>query len=248
MPVAGKILVTDDDPSARGAMIAVLERAGFACRPAHDAAAALGWLASEPFDLIVADIHMTGNVDLEMVRELNARESSLPVILVTGQPSIETAAQAVRLKVFDYLLKPVAGARLVALAREGVASHRAMDLLRAQRGRLKTSLAEIDRCEELARNATGPALNAALGAYLRVAMQQSLSTIGEIGDLAAAVIAGDKTGAVQRRMETTRPLLLVDAVRDTIQVLERTKASFKSRELAELRKRLEDLVKPGSGA
>jgi DNA-binding response OmpR family regulator len=242
---AGRILITDDDPSSRGGLVAILEHAGFDCRTAGSSTEALGLLATETFDLIIADIHMEGNSQLELVATVNRREEAPPLILVTGQPSIETATQAVRLRVFDYVLKPVDGEQLVALAREGVASSRMMKLLRSHRHRLKESLAEIDRCENLSRNATGTALNAALGTYLSVAVQQSLSTIGDIGDLAAAIVARDETGEAQRRMQTARPLVLVDAVRETIQVLERTKTSFKSRELAELRRKLEELVGAG---
>lgn len=247
-PTAGHVLIVDDDSATRGSFVAVLERAGFDCRASDSSADALGLLANEVFDLIVADIHMEGNSDLEMVRALYQREDMPPVILVTGQPSIETATQAVRLRVFDYMLKPVDGDMLVAVAREGVASSRMMKMLRAHRHRLKESLAEIDRCENLSRNAAGSALNAALGTYLSLAVQQSLSTIGDVGDLAAAIVAHDETEAVQRRLQSARPLLLVDAVRETIQILERTKASFKSRELAELRKKLEGLVKTDRGS
>lgn len=239
----GHVLVSDDDPAVRGALEAVLTRAGFSCRTADTADQTLSLLAAENFDLLVADIHMEGNKQLEMIRQLSDQEDAPPVILVTGLPSIETATQALRLRVFDYLLKPVDSAQLVALAREGVASGRIMKLLRAHRLRLKESLAEINRCETLARNANGTVLNAALGTYLSLAVQQSLVTIGEVGDLAAAIVTQDPSGKAQHRLQSARPLVLIEALRETIQVLEHTKGSFKSHELAELRKKIEALVK-----
>ena len=245
--LAGTILVSDDDPASRDALVAVLARAGFSCRSAPSAAEALALLAECEFDLIVTDINMPGNAGLEMVRTLSEREGSPPVILVTGQPSLATAMQAVRMRVFDYLLKPVVGEKLVAHAREGVASGRMMKMLRSHRRRMKESLTEIDRCEDLSRNAVGTTLNTALSTYLSLAVRQSLATIGDVGDIAAAIISQDDTGEAQRRMQSARPLVLVDAVRETIQVLERTKTSFKSRELAELRKKLEFLVKSDRG-
>ena len=58
-----------------------------------------------------------------------------------------------------------------------------------------------------------------------------------------------------RRLESSRPLVLLEALRDTIAVLEKTKSSFKSKELGDLRVRLEQLVRgtrggsgPGAGA
>ena len=242
---AGHVLISDDDPAVRGSLEVVLTRAGFSCRTADTSARALELLAREDFDLIIADIHMEGNSQLELVRTLSGQEDGPPVILMTGLPTVETATQALRLRVFDYLLKPVEGESLVALAREGVASSRMMKMLRAHRLRLKESLAEIDRCESLARSAKGPVLGAALGTYLSLAVQQSLATIGEVGDLATAIVEQDVGGKTQHRFRSARPLVLIEALRETVQVLESTKSSFKSRELAELRKKLEALVKPG---
>lgn len=238
----GRILVSDDDPSARGALVAVLQHARYWCHPTASATEALRSLEEHEFDLIVADIQMEGNADLEMVRALGQRDDSPPIILVTGQPSIETATQALRLRVFDYLRKPVDGEKLVALAHEGVASGRMMRVVRKHRMRIEESLAQINRCEEMTRTTTGAGVNDALGTYLNLAVQHSLSTIAEIGTLAEAIVSQDEAGELQRRLQLARPLVLVDAIRETIQVLERTKTSFKSRELAELRKKLEELM------
>ncbi len=240
-----RILISDDDIASRSALITILERAGFSCRSAESAAETLALLAEGEFDLMITDINMPGNAGLEMVRTLSEREDVPPIILLTGQPSIETATQAVRLRVYDYLLKPFDADKLIALARAGIASHRMTQVIRTHRARLKSSLAEINRCEELSRNASPASANAALSTYLSLAVQQSLSTIAEIGDLAGAIVDQDGGGEIQRRLQAARPFVLLDAVRETIQVLETTRHSFKSRELGDLRKKLEFLVKSG---
>lgn len=238
----GTILVADDDPISRGAIASVLKQQGFACVPVEDADQALATLRQQPVDLIVSDIGMPGNVGLEMVQFLALQEDAPPVILVTGQPTLETAMQAVRLRVFDYLLKPVDPGQLVSLAQAGIASRRMLQLLRTQRDRLRNALAEMDRCEEIARTSPGRAANAALVTFLGVSVQQSLSTISDIGTLAEAIVSTDREGETQRRLQGSRPLLLVEAIRETIQTLEQTKGSFKSRELGDLRKRLAQLI------
>jgi DNA-binding response OmpR family regulator len=238
----GRILVSDDDLATRESLVTMLSRAGFKCKSSDSSTAALEMMAGEDFDLIIADIHMDGNADLEMVRTLNERKNSPPIILITGQPSLDTAMKAVRLRVFDYLVKPVDGDKLVAHAREGVAIGRMMTILTSQRNRLKESLAEIDRCEELSRNGSGTVLNSALSTYLGVAVQQSLATIKEFGELAESVISNDGPSQEKDRFQNARPLVLVNALQETIRVLEQTKTSFKSRELADLRRKLEKLM------
>lgn len=199
-------------------------------------------LAGSAYDLIVADIRMPGNDELEFIEVLNTREDTPPVILVTGQPSIETASKAVRLRAIDYLIKPVEAGRLLQAAKDGVATNRIKRQLRAHRTRMKESLQEMNRCEELVCSGVGATANAALGTYVSLAVQDALATISDLGELAEVLVGGDEAGQAERRLQTAKPLSLVGAVRDTIQILERTKTSFKSKELADLRKRLEGLI------
>lgn len=241
-PNAGNILVADDDPIAQGAMVSVLRRCGFSCATTENAEQALNLVQQGNVDLIISDIRMPGNAGLEMVETLGQQDDAPPVILVTGQPSLETAMQAVRLRVFDYLLKPVDAAHLVGLAQAGVATRRMMRMLRTHRERLRETLAEVERCETVARHSPGKAANAALVTFLGVTVQQSLATIMDVGHLAEAIVSEDRSGEAQRKLQTARPLLLVEAIRETIHTLEQTKGSFKSRELGELRKKLEHLV------
>ncbi|MBI5691797.1 MAG: response regulator [Verrucomicrobia bacterium] len=238
----GTVLVADDDPISRGAITSVLRQQGFACMAVESAEEALATLRQRSVDLIVSDICMPGNAGLEMVQLLSLQDDAPPIILVTGQPTLETAMQAVRLRVFDYLLKPVDPGQLVSLAEAGIASRRTLQLLRTQRDRLRSTLAEMDRCEEIARTSPGRAANAALVTFLGVSVQQSLSTIADIGTLAEAIVSTDRQGEAQRRLQSARPVLLVEAIRETIHTLEQTKGSFKSRELGDLRKRLEHLI------
>jgi DNA-binding NtrC family response regulator len=85
----------------------LLEQRGCRCHEAADSASVLSTLAVEPIDLLVCDIHMPENEQLELVRTLAKDHPSLPVILLTGQPQVSTAAAAVSLSVVAYLTKPL---------------------------------------------------------------------------------------------------------------------------------------------
>jgi DNA-binding NarL/FixJ family response regulator len=101
------VLVADDDALFRDAVALTLRDDGYEVVTADSAAAGARVLAETRVDLVVADIAMQGNHRLEWLRDLARLAPDVPVVVVTGAPSIETAAEAVRLPVVAYLLKPV---------------------------------------------------------------------------------------------------------------------------------------------
>jgi DNA-binding NarL/FixJ family response regulator len=125
----GGILVADDDPSFRESIAQLLQDRGYDVIHAETGAAAKHVCMHDGVDLVVADIHMPGNNRLEMIEALELLDPIPPVILVTGYPSVETAAASLKLPVKAYLLKPIDHA---ALLRE-VESALGGDTLRADR-------------------------------------------------------------------------------------------------------------------
>lgn len=102
-----RILVADDEPLFLITTGELLKKAGFECRCVSDAETALKYLANEPFDLILSDLNMPGNLKLELLREGREKWPEIPLVVVTGVPSLPTAIESVRLGISDYLLKPV---------------------------------------------------------------------------------------------------------------------------------------------
>lgn len=106
MNTGGKILIADDDDLLCRTTAAVLEREGHVCTRAAHAAAALEEMETQQFDLLIADIRMPGNMELELLQALQQKTCDIPVILVTGHPSFETAFRSIQLKVAAYFVKP----------------------------------------------------------------------------------------------------------------------------------------------
>ena len=102
-----RILIADDEPLYLRTTAALLRKAGFECTCAADGEAALEALAREPFDLVLSDLNMPGNLKLELLQEGRRRWPQVPLIVITGAPSLPTAIESVRLGIADYLLKPV---------------------------------------------------------------------------------------------------------------------------------------------
>ncbi len=102
-----KLLIVDDEKSIRLTLGEFLRREGHAVVTAEDTETAVGLLESEQFDVVVTDIILPGLCGLELLRRIKEAAPEVPVIVMTGEPSIETAAEAVRSGALDYLAKPI---------------------------------------------------------------------------------------------------------------------------------------------
>lgn len=113
----------DDDPYVLRATQRILTAAGYTVEAFPDANSAVREAMGGGYDVIVSDIHMPGMTGTEMLETLNSYGCQIPVILMTGAPSIETARDAVELGAVQYLTKPVerpALLRAVAKAKNAV--------------------------------------------------------------------------------------------------------------------------------
>lgn len=102
-----RILIADDEPLFLRTTAELLRKEGFHCTTAPSGSAALEKLSQDSFDLVLSDLNMPGNMKLELLREGRSNWPDIPLIVVTGAPSLPTAIESVRLGITDYLLKPV---------------------------------------------------------------------------------------------------------------------------------------------
>jgi two-component system, NtrC family, response regulator AtoC len=116
-----RILIADDEPLYLRTTAELLRKAGYHCVGAADGEAALEALRQQPFDLVLSDLNMPGNLKLEMLREGRRQWPEIPLIVVTGAPSLPTAIESVRLGIADYLLKPVKYEDLLSSVRRALA-------------------------------------------------------------------------------------------------------------------------------
>ena len=112
------ILVVDDEESLRLTFKMFLSREGYGTvSVASSYDEALDLLEKQEFDLIVSDIVMEGSSGIDLLRRVKELGRKCPVVMVTGYPNINSAAEAVRLGAFDYLAKPVKKDNLLRTAR-----------------------------------------------------------------------------------------------------------------------------------
>lgn len=128
---AVQILVVDDNHSILQATERVFKREGWTVTMAQDGLEAKEKLKERTFDIIVSDITMPGYGGLEFLRAVREQDLDVPVILMTGNPSIESSIRALEYGAFRYLLKPVGNDKLVETVRQGVRIHK-LALLKRQ--------------------------------------------------------------------------------------------------------------------
>ncbi|HLK41134.1 MAG TPA: EAL domain-containing protein [Polyangiaceae bacterium] len=100
------ILVVDDDAQVTRALRRLLEGAGYDVTLASDGHGAIGAIMRRTFDVVLSDINMPGMTGVELLKVVRSYDLDVPVLLMTGVPSIETAIDAVSLGALQYLPKP----------------------------------------------------------------------------------------------------------------------------------------------
>jgi EAL domain-containing protein (putative c-di-GMP-specific phosphodiesterase class I) len=101
------VLVVDDEPGVLNMFEHVLTSHGFDVETAADGHDAIERIDRHPFDAILTDVTMPDMNGIALLRAVRERDLDVPVILVTGSPSVDTAAQAVEHGALRYLTKPV---------------------------------------------------------------------------------------------------------------------------------------------
>jgi EAL domain-containing protein (putative c-di-GMP-specific phosphodiesterase class I) len=97
----------DDERVVAKILARVLGTAGHEVSVCFDGAEALERLGSEPYDVVLSDISMPGLDGIELLRKVRGKDLDLPVVLITGTPSVDSAIDAVEYGALRYLQKPV---------------------------------------------------------------------------------------------------------------------------------------------
>ncbi len=112
-----KILFADDEPSLQELMRLELPRMGHEVTVCPDGETALEALKRNVYDCLLVDLDMPGVKGLEVVAKVKRTQPETDAIILTGKSSLETAVEALRQGVFDYLTKPCKLADLDSLLR-----------------------------------------------------------------------------------------------------------------------------------
>ena len=112
-----RILVVDDEESIRYTFEIFLEEESYEVKTASNYEEAIGLMQGTHFDLIFLDIVLRRRSGIDLLREIRRRELDCPVIVITGDPSAQTATEAFALGAFGHISKPVTQEKLLRLTK-----------------------------------------------------------------------------------------------------------------------------------
>lgn len=230
----GRILLADDEPTFLHSTADLLRREGYQCDTVSDGPTALARVEANPYDLLITDLEMPGNGDLGLVRAIAASRGGLPVLVITGVPSVRTAMACVELPVAAYLLKPVVFADLLPRVETAVSRFRSWQAMQEAEQRL----AEWRRDYERLATGTGGTGNG-IDVFLSLTLRNVMGSLTDLQQLGRALAGKPVDQHPCQLLNCPRGAQLQEAVRETIRVLEETKHAFKSKALGELRHKLE---------
>ncbi len=233
---AARILLADDEATFLAATADLLRREGYHCDEVGDGASALARVADGQYDLLITDLEMPGNADLQLVREISERIGGLPVIILTGYPSVRSAVACIELPVAAYLTKPVSFSLLLEKVQKAVARFRSYQVMHRTENRLRRMRQEFGDAQSVAQDGN------AVDVFLALTLRNVMGSLTDLQQLSRALNNAPSGQTPCQLLNCPRGLQLQQAVKDTVDVLEETKGAFKSKTLADLRHRLELLL------
>ena len=119
-----RVLLVDDETEVAAAVGTLIRGAGFEVTWGSALAPALARAVAEPFDVVLTDLRLGGTSGFEVVRRLRVEKPGLPVVVMTGHGTTETAIEAMKLGAYDYVLKPIRTTELLPLLAAAVEAGR----------------------------------------------------------------------------------------------------------------------------
>lgn len=114
------ILIVDDEKSVRDSIRMILEYEGYGVQFAENGPQALSKVQGGEIHLVLLDVKMAGMDGLEVLQKIRERDSAIPVIMISGHGTIETAVEATKLGAFDFLPKPLDRDKLIITVRNAL--------------------------------------------------------------------------------------------------------------------------------
>ena len=110
-----RLLIVEDEPTTRFGLTELVRAWGFVAESAADGEEALKKVTSFRPGIIISDLAMPGMNGLDLLRALQEQDRDITTIILTGQGTVETAVEAIKVGAYDYVTKPVDPQRLLAV-------------------------------------------------------------------------------------------------------------------------------------
>ena len=185
-----KILVVDDEKSIRSTFEIFLCKEGHVVFLAEDAYTAIDIFKKHEPDLVITDIIMPKSTGLDLLDSIKNINPDVPVIIMTGEPTVETAKDAVKSSALDYIIKPVNKESLLRATENALNKKKLIDerkILEKENTRYRENLEKLvyERTEELQK-----AIHGTIDTIIKILELKDPYTAGHerrVGELALAI-------------------------------------------------------------
>lgn len=133
-----RILIVDDEPQIRNLLSDLLTE-DYNCTVASSAEEAISHLSKQRFDVIISDINLGGMTGVDMIPHVSAIDPDTVVLMISGNQTIDTAIEAMRVGAFDYIKKPFNFDEVLFSVRRAIEHH----LLLSAKRRHETELEQL---------------------------------------------------------------------------------------------------------
>ena len=236
-----RILLADDEETFLYSTAELLRKEGFVVDCAYNTKIATKLLNEHKYDLLISDIKMPDNQNLSFIKETKKLAENLSVILVTGYPSLDTAMQSIHLPISAYLVKPVEFEELLKHVNEAIEKKALYKSIDNASKRLQEISNSIESISSSMYDSTQANSGLTISAFLNLTLQNISGSIADLQHIFENLNSEKKEKQACHLFQCPAHDELKSAIAETIDVLEKTKSSFKSKELGNLRRKLENI-------
>lgn len=240
------VLLIDADESLGHITRELLQQSGWPCELVHDGDTALDHLDNGQYDIVVADIMEPDEHWLYFLEQSQACPLPPTVILLTASSDIRMALASLEKGAFACKIKPLDIDELLDTVEEASRRNRLLRGLSREKERNREVAWQMRALDHMVQaNSTAQLVNAGTREYVGTVLTSAIGSLMDVLGLMDMAPLPEGHPAWQARhpdIATYR-----EAIHHSIKVLEATKSAFKSRELAELRRKLDVLLQVTAG-
>ena len=139
------ILVVDDELLIRDLLFEFFTAKGYTVMLAENGRKAIEIVRSDPFDVALIDLRMPGIDGMKVIEEIRQVSQEVPIIIMTGYPSFNSAIKALRERVYDYIVKPFQVPHLALVVERAIKEYRLIQQNKELREDLRRAEQELEK-------------------------------------------------------------------------------------------------------
>jgi len=243
----GRVLIAVTDGTIAQSLADALAQNGYLCETAESSERLAGKLSAGTYNALIADARMFGCRKAATICKALQATPALPLLLVLGPGSQPLSNEFARLPVLAYLAESVSHMDLLTWVQLAIEYNQTYMTMSRSCKRLEDwhrDLADLVKLID-SLGTRHPALS--LDMFLMLTMKNVAGCLADLEALVRGTICNHDGSPACHLFECPRVLMLENAVRQTIQVLEESKGSFKSKRLGNLRRTLKPLLNSPPG-